>query len=141
MTDTSNFPDGAVFTIRLDARADHLMLVRQALEGAVRPLGADADLVNDIKLAVTEACSNVVRYAYNGDSGPMIVSLSRVEAGIEVVVRDFGAWRDRTDPPPEEISGMGIPLIKSVSDERISHHDDGTEVSMVFSLNGGAIEY
>jgi|tagenome__1003787_1003787.scaffolds.fasta_scaffold19163583_1 serine/threonine-protein kinase RsbW len=133
--------DGAVFAIRLDARADHLMLVRQAIEGAVEPLGAGPALINDIKLAVTEACSNVVKYAYaDADgTGPMHVTLSRLESGdLEIVVRDFGKWMDRNGAPAEEISGMGIPLIESVSTERdIARRDDGTEVRMVFALNGG----
>ena len=139
MTDSPEINDGADFAIRLDARADHLMLVRQAIEGAVQPLGASPDLVNDIKLAVTEACSNVVKYAYADETGPMHITLNRLGPDdIQIVVRDFGKWRDRGDPPPEEISGMGIPLIKSVaSDQEISRSDAGTEVSMTFALNGG----
>jgi len=138
MTDRSQSTDGAVFAIRLDARADHLMLVRQAIEGAVQPLGAGADLVNDIKLAVTEACSNVVKYAYADETGPMQITLNRLgESDIQIIVRDFGKWLDRSDRPAEEISGMGIPLIKSVAaHQEISQSEDGTEVSMTFALNG-----
>lgn len=139
MTEIAHSSEDVVFALKLDARADHLMLVRQAIEGAVAPLGAAPDLVNDIKLAVTEACSNVVRYAYNGESGPMVVSLNRLGPALQITVRDFGEWRDRGDPPAEEISGMGIPLIKSVSTEQeISRHEDGTEVSMVFALDGSS---
>jgi serine/threonine-protein kinase RsbW len=138
MTHNSQATDGPVFTIRLDARADHLMLVRQAIEGAIEPLGADSNLVNDVKLAVTEACSNVVKYAYADEPGPMHITLNRLGPDdIQIIVRDFGKWRDRGTPPPEEISGMGIPLIKSVAaDQEISRGDDGTEVSMTFALNG-----
>jgi serine/threonine-protein kinase RsbW len=136
MTDSSHTAGESAFSIRLDARADHLMLVRQAIEGALTPFGAEPQTVNDIKLAVTEACSNVVKYAYNGDGGPMIVTLRPVGPSLQIVVRDFGKWRDDSQRPVGEISGMGIPLIKSVAEsQEILRLDDGTEVSMVFSLD------
>ncbi|MFY9469713.1 MAG: ATP-binding protein [Solirubrobacterales bacterium] len=124
--------------IRLEARAENVMLVRQAIEGAVREIGADPTVVDDIKLAVTEACSNVVKYAYGAGAGEMEIALTSDEHSIAVTIRDFGEWREHDATGDIELSGMGIPLMKAVT----SHHDvlrtpDGTQVALEFTRRLG----
>jgi anti-sigma regulatory factor (Ser/Thr protein kinase) len=127
----------AAVALQLDARPANVLLVRQAVEGAAREFGAGDALLDDIKLAVSEACSNVVKYAYEGDPGPLRVEMSAEDTKLRVTVRDFGKWLQPTEPPAEEPSGMGIPLIESVTlSHLIQQHADGTEVLMVFGLNG-----
>ena len=45
------------------------MLGRLALSGLLRSRGYSEDAVADLKLALTEACSNSVRHAYDHDEG------------------------------------------------------------------------
>ena len=54
--------------VRLDfpAKADYLLLARLALSGLARTLTLDEEDLADLKLAVTEACGNAVRHAYDG---------------------------------------------------------------------------
>jgi serine/threonine-protein kinase RsbW len=128
-------------SLQLDALPENVMLVRQAVEGAVRGLGADGQLIEDIKLAVSEACSNVVKYAYGDGSGQMHVAIAAGESSIHVTVRDFGTWRPATEPTAEEPSGMGISLIDSVARGLdIQRGENGTEVSMVFGLDANRDE-
>jgi serine/threonine-protein kinase RsbW len=118
----------------LIAVPENVMLIRQALDGAARELGASTDVVDDVKLAVTEACSNVVKYAYRGSAGELEVSLDPVEDGFTVFVQDSGSWLDRT-PGDGDAGGLGIPLMEAVTrDFEIYSNGTGTTVRLEFAL-------
>jgi anti-sigma regulatory factor (Ser/Thr protein kinase) len=53
--------------LSLPARARNVAVVRRALEAVAEELALPRRLVEDMRLAVTEACTNVVRHAYAGD--------------------------------------------------------------------------
>ena len=59
----------------LESRPQTLTIVRGMLAGVAEPLGFDAELLDDLKTAVSEACNNVVLHAYGGEPGPMLVQL------------------------------------------------------------------
>lgn len=77
----------------------------------------------DIKLAVDEAVSNVMRYAYGGDAQRSVrVALRLVESGLETEICDDGLEFDpfaQELPPPDELrsGGRGIFLMRAVMDE------------------------
>ena len=52
--------------LSLPANARNIALVRRALEAIADELALPRRLVEDMSLAVTEACTNVVRHAYSG---------------------------------------------------------------------------
>jgi anti-sigma regulatory factor (Ser/Thr protein kinase) len=91
--------------------------------------------VEDLRLAVTEACANVVTHAYPGAAaGSMEVLGARNEDGRAVVtVRDRGLGVQRDAENVE--AGMGIALIGAPTENlEFAHADDGThEVRMVFA--------
>jgi serine/threonine-protein kinase RsbW len=65
--------------------------VRAALGGLAAPFSLRAELVNDVKTAMSEACNNAVEHAYRGQSGAIAV---HVDVGLESVrtrKRDRGA--------------------------------------------------
>jgi anti-sigma regulatory factor (Ser/Thr protein kinase) len=57
--------------ITLPARAENVAVVRHAVGGLGEVLEVDDQMLSDIKLAVTEACTNVVVHAYPQAEGPM----------------------------------------------------------------------
>jgi serine/threonine-protein kinase RsbW len=121
--------------LRLIALPENVMLVRQALDGAARELGASTDVIDDLKLAVTEACSNVVKYAYRGSPGDMEISLDPAEGGFSVFVRDGGSWLDRA-AEEGEAGGLGIPLMEAVTrDFELDSNGQGTTVRLEFALH------
>ena len=126
-----------VLALSLPAAAENVMLVRQALDGAVRGLGASERIADDIKLAVTEACSNVVKYAYTSEVGRIVVELARNNDSVALVVADEGTWRPPDPSLGIEKSGMGIPLMEAVSTSfDLQSGDTGTRVAMTFALDG-----
>ena len=55
--------------LTMPARPEGVGVVRQALAGMADALDFDASVLADMKMAVTEACTNVVVHAYDEDAG------------------------------------------------------------------------
>jgi serine/threonine-protein kinase RsbW len=131
-------PHGTV-VLTLDARPENLALTRLALAGVAANAGAPREVVADLKLAVTEACTNVIQHAYEGDgSVGTIVVRYRSEPGMLLVqVEDSGPGFE-SDGVPETTeqdgadSGMGLMIIRVLTDElEISDTGSGTRLTLV----------
>jgi anti-sigma regulatory factor (Ser/Thr protein kinase) len=121
--------------LTLPARAENVAVVRHALGGLGEALSLDPQTLSDVKLAVTEACTNVVVHAYGDGDGPMEVAASVDDDALRVVVRDEGLGiLPRPDSPG---LGLGLPLIATLTEslELGKGSDDRTEVTMVFRLD------
>lgn len=96
-------------------------------------------LIADLKLAASEAISNVVMHAYRDRDRPGTVTAgisTDITAGrVEVAVTDGGlGMTARTDSPG---AGLGLALIAAVTDQvtiRPGPAGVGTEVRMIFAL-------
>ena len=111
-----------VVALTIPARAEYIALGRLALAGVARTRALQAEVVADLKLALTEACSNSVRHAYEeGRDGIVQISYQLTDDRIEVEVRDDGAGFDpavleRAQRELDE-GGLGIAIIRAVTDE------------------------
>ena len=127
--------------LELDSRPECLTLVRAALAGAGERLAFDAELLDDLKTAVSEACNNVVLHAYGGEPGPLILGLGVRDEAVEVMVCDRGVGIQHITPS-EERMGVGLAVISALADraEFLTRPEGGTEVRMSFSAPRGTIE-
>jgi serine/threonine-protein kinase RsbW len=124
--------------LSLPARARNIAVVRRALEAVAEELALPRRLVEDMRLAVTEACTNVVRHAYNGaeadEQNAMRVELRPQPRGMLVVVEDRG--RGLGPSPDAGGPGLGLPLIAALTEElQVSHGPGGrgSRVAMSFA--------
>jgi serine/threonine-protein kinase RsbW len=135
MTPATATPD---MELALPARAANIAVVRHALGAFGETFAVDRQTLSNIRLAVTEACTNVVVHAYpDGHEGPLKVSATLLEGELVVVVRDEGPGiAPRADSPG---LGLGLPLIASLTRSVLLGRDDKhTEVRMTFPLAAGA---
>jgi serine/threonine-protein kinase RsbW len=111
-------------TVRLTipAKAEYITLSRLALSGLSRVRMFPDDTLADLKLALTEACSNSVRHAYDGGEGHVDISFELHDDRLVVEVADDGsgfepegAGRDEGAELTE--GGLGIAIIRSIADE------------------------
>ncbi len=127
--------------LALPARAENIAIVRHALGALGEAYALDAQTLSDIRLAVTEACTNVVVHAYpDGSDGPMEVLATLLGEELAVVVRDEGAG---IGPRPDSPGlGLGLPLIASLAESVQLGRDDSerTEVRMTFALYGNGAQ-
>jgi serine/threonine-protein kinase RsbW len=121
--------------LALPARAENIAIVRHAFGALGEAYELDTQTLSDIRLAVTEACTNVVVHAYpDGRAGPMEVRATLLGEELTVVVRDEG---EGIGPRPDSPGlGLGLPLIASLTESvQLGRDDDEhTEVRMTFSL-------
>jgi serine/threonine-protein kinase RsbW len=121
--------------LALPARAENIAIVRHAFGALNEAYDIDAQTLSDIRLAVTEACTNVVVHAYpDGQEGPMEMLATLLGEELIVVVRDAG--RGIGPRPDSPGLGLGLPLIASLTESVQLGRDDQerTEVRMTFSL-------
>lgn len=121
--------------LELDSRPETLTLVRGVISGVAEQIGLDPELLDDLKTAVSEACNNVVMHAYDGDGGPLIVSLYIAPGAIEVAVRDHGSGIPSEAPTDDRMQGVGFPVMRALAQraEFRSPPDGGTEVRLSFA--------
>jgi len=81
MNDVTSTP-GRTLELTLDARPQNLALIRLALAGVAANAGAPREVVSDLKLAVTEACTNVIQHAYGGDASAGEIVVRQVPAEV-----------------------------------------------------------
>jgi serine/threonine-protein kinase RsbW len=112
-------------TVRLTipAKPEYITLSRLALTGLTRVRPLPDETLADLKLALTEACSNSVRHAYGDAGGHVEISFELREDRLVIEVADDGAGFDATGAgrrrDGEELAegGLGIAIIRSIADE------------------------
>jgi serine/threonine-protein kinase RsbW len=107
--------------LTIPAKAEYITLCRLALTGIsrLRPLGEET--LSDLKLALTEACSNSVRHAYRNGEGHVDIRYELYPDRLVVEVTDdgegFDAAHSRDDQGDLTEGGLGIAIIRAIADE------------------------
>lgn len=105
---------------------------------AAEALGANPDVLADIQLAVNEACSNVIRHAYGADDGDGRMDVQLEPKGQRLLIRVHDRGRGFQEPSDNPGAGLGLALIRALSETVEIREDDGTEVRMTFPLGRAA---
>ena len=116
--------DASERSVRLimPAKAEYITLGRLALTALARVRPLSEETLSDLKLALTEACTNSVRHAYDGSVGTVeIVYRLETDRLVVDVLDDGGGFEadvvDRSGNGDLTEGGLGIAIIRAVADE------------------------
>ena len=122
--------------LTLPARPENLAVIRQAIAGVAEGKSIDEQTAGDMKMAVTEACTNVILHAYERPDFVQ-VDIEPETDEVRIVVRDRGVGfkPDAAAEPDRPTQRLGLPLIAALTDRfevGTPKQGSGTEVVMTF---------
>jgi serine/threonine-protein kinase RsbW len=131
-----------VVTLDIPAKPEYVAVGRLALAALLREAAFSDDAVADMKLALTEACSNSIRHAFGEANGQVHLTFTLDGERLVLGVRDEGVGfaeeeveaaaftPGSTTNLPE--GGMGFSIIRAVVDEFTLEHPaaGGTQLTM-----------
>lgn len=128
----------APHTLRLEARLDRLEQLVNFVIARAREIRLPEKAVDDLHLAVDEACTNIIRYAYPpGQEGEIELSCHPGPDAFGVSIRDWGKPFDPLAVPPPDLSlglderpvgGLGILFIRKAADGLSYRREAGTNL-------------
>ncbi|AVZ74443.1 anti-sigma regulatory factor [Streptomyces lunaelactis] len=136
----------ATVELRFSAQPEHVRTARLVAAAVARRAGVDEAVLDEVRLAVGEACSRAVGlHRSNGITAPVTVRLSEEEKTFSIEVRDevpgVGAEgangvpgaRNGTaeDPDSDGEDEMGLAVISGlVDDVEVTSTEEGGEIRM-----------
>lgn len=141
--------------MKVPARPEYVGVIRLTVSGIANRLGYTYDDIEDIKIAIAEACTNVVNHAYPGgeQQDSMHISFGVHEDRLELTVSDQGGAVDvdqlskgrgpvTKGQPVEDLKegGLGLFLIETLMDEVEIRGESGVMIIMTKFLQKDEVE-
>ena len=138
--------DKHIITMTIPAISDYISVVRVAVSGVAARLQFTVDEIEDIKVAVSEACTNVIQHAYEDAVGNIHIQCELDEEELTILVKDTGKGFDPKTLSSKKVEdngegtfglGLGLTFIKSLMDDTDvqSSVGQGCTVTMVKRLS------
>lgn len=114
--------DAKLLDVTFTARAENLKEIRRAVRDAVKRAGCQDRIADDIVIAIDEACQNVIRHAYGGDSDEPIELAMQVNGGELIArIRDNAPTVDAAAITPRDLDdlrpgGLGTHFMREIMD-------------------------
>lgn len=136
-----------IYRLNCKARLIALADIRGFVAESASALGLGADAVEDLKVCVDEAATNIVKYGYRNEEGDLAVEVWRVDGEVLVRIRDDAPAFDFDHIPPPDlelplherpVGGMGVHLMRNLADG-VSHQnlpDGGNELLLRKRITG-----
>ena len=127
--------------VSIPHRAEYVSLIRLTVASVANSMGFDIEDIEDIKVALSEACSNAIMHGGCNVNDNFLVQFLLEKAKLTISVSDFGKGYDEArikEPKIDELNegGLGIFIIKSLMDD--VHIDtgsnQGTSIRMIKNL-------
>lgn len=113
--------------IVVKSQTTNLSKIRDFVYSTALDVGIGSEIIDNIILAVDEACTNIIKHAYKSfQEGEIIVKLEYSDKKFTVIIKDYGTpFSPDTIPDPDlqkyyrqhRVGGLGMYLMKSLMDE------------------------
>ncbi|MDG7041719.1 MAG: ATP-binding protein [Nitrososphaerota archaeon] len=120
------------FELEVTSKIDNLPVIVDFVGEKLTKFRADAATVSRVQLAVDEASTNIIKYAYGEKEGPLKLVMELNGDELIITLINWGKPFDPASiPPPDlnatledrKIGGLGMYLIRKLMDE-VSHSFD-----------------
>jgi serine/threonine-protein kinase RsbW len=111
----------------IKSKTDNLAVIRDFIKSAANESGFSEDTVGKIILAVDEACTNIIKHAYEySPEGNIIIKIKFNNPKFSISITDEGSHFDPNIVPEPDlreyykekrVGGLGMFLIKKLMDE------------------------
>ncbi|WP_040207224.1 anti-sigma B factor RsbW [Neobacillus jeddahensis] len=136
--------------MKIPAKPEYVGVIRLTISGITSRMGYTYEEIEDIKIALSEACTNAVQHAYpEEEGGEVIIGFGIYEDKLEMMVSDsgksFNFLQTKNELGPYTASstveqlaegGLGLYLIETLMDEVHVLNHSGVTVFMVKYLSG-----
>lgn len=141
--------------VKIPAKPDYVGVVRLTTSGIAGRMGFSYDAIEDLKIAISEACTNAAQHAYKSkEAGEVVIGFGLFKNRLEVMVADkgisfdFQKLRHELGPYKENRhsvqfmreGGLGLYLIETLMDEVRIQLTQGVTVHMTKYLEGEKVE-
>ncbi|MCM3570988.1 anti-sigma B factor RsbW [Neobacillus mesonae] len=136
--------------MKIPAKPEYVGVIRLTLSGITSRMGYTYEEIEDMKIAISEACTNAVQHAYNDDEGgEIVIGFGIYQDKLEIMVADYGKSFNFTKTKEElgpytqsstvdqlTEGGLGLYLIETLMDKVHVTNHNGVTVFMVKYLSG-----
>jgi serine/threonine-protein kinase RsbW len=113
--------------LRVKSRTENLSKIREFIQEFASSAGFRQDTIDNIMLAVDEACTNIIKHAYKSyPDGEILIKIKYKENKIIITIIDYGtAFQPESIPEPNiqeyfrqhKVGGLGMYLMKTLMDD------------------------
>ena len=133
-------------SLSIPCASEFVGVVRLAISGLATRMNFNIEEIEDIKISVSEACTNAIQHAYpnlkNPNDGKIDITATIFSDRLEVIVRDYGVGfnllnigtTEKQEKSQEKFGlGLGLTFIKSLMDDTHfqSISGKGTTIHMI----------
>ena len=126
--------DYETIKMEIPANPDYVSILRLTTSGIANKLGFSMDDIEDMKVAVSEACSNAVKHS---EDNKVSINFNLLNNGIQIEIIDNGKGYDVDAIGTPDLSnpkegGLGLFIIQTLMDEVDieSKGNQGTTIKM-----------
>ncbi len=113
--------------LQVKSRTENLSKIREFIQGFASSVGFKQETIDNMMLAVDEACTNIIKHAYKSyPDGEIVIKIGYKENKLIITIIDYGtAFHPETIPEPNiqeyyrqhRVGGLGMYLMKTLMDE------------------------
>ncbi len=113
--------------LKVKSKTENLSIIRDFISSSAYEAGMKSDAVENIILAVDEACTNIIRHAYKSvPDGELIIKTKSTLSRFVVSITDYGkSFEPEMIPEPDlqkyyrqrRVGGLGMYLMKTLMDD------------------------
>ncbi len=133
--------DYETINLEISSNPEYVSIIRLTTSGIANKVGFCIEDIEDIKVAVSEACTNAIKHS---EDSKVKLIFTMIENGLQIEIKDKGKGYNLESIPKPDLnepkeSGLGLFIIDALMDEVEvkSENNQGTTIKMIKYLGVG----